>query len=433
MHTRLPKVATSSTPSHPIICYALRAMTSSTRSAAGNLWRYKALAAVGFTPFMLPIIVLFWRDCGLDMTEIYWLQTLFAIAVVVLEVPTGMVADRLGKRTSLLIGMLIICGGIVLYAMSRSFLAFLIVEILLALGLAFYSGADSALLYDTLEALGREEEFNRIEGQATAFRLISFAITNLLGGVIGDWSLVAAMWASAIGPFLGIFLVMGFVEVNPRDTKESLGQALRGYGNLLSQALKFVSKHQYVRWQILFCSSLIGSATWLLWLYQPYMSLSGLDIWTFGAVFAFFNLVAALSSKRAHLLEERLGGWRTNLVLATLQVLPPVLMATFIGPMSFLFAAGHSIVRGTIRPILNHRILQYTYADKRATVLSLNTMGGRLFFAMTAPFIGWISDTHGITTAMHTQSGALLVVFLILAVLYVRIPKKYFEPKPKNP
>ena len=57
------------------------------RDPAGNLWRYKALAAVGFTPFMLPIIVLFWQDCGLDMTEIYWLQTLFAIAVVVLEGP----------------------------------------------------------------------------------------------------------------------------------------------------------------------------------------------------------------------------------------------------------------------------------------------------------------------------------------------------------
>ena len=69
-----------------------------------------------------------------------------------------------------------------------------------------------------------------------------------------------------------------------------------------------------------------------------------------------------------------------------MMVLPPVLMATFVGPMSFLFAAGHSIVRGTIRPILNYRILQYTYADKRATVLSLNTMGGRLFFAMTGPF-----------------------------------------------
>jgi len=407
-------------------------MTPSNRTAEGNLWRYKALAAVGFTPFMLPILVLFWQDCGLSLSEVYWLQTLFAIAVVLVEVPTGMVADRLGKRASLLIGISIIFGGIVIYALSCTFVAFLIVEILLALGLAFYSGADAALLYDTLEALDREEEFNRIEGQATAIRLTSFAITNLLGGVIGDWSLVAAMWASAIGPFLGIILVMGFVEVNPRNTKESLGQALRGYGDLLSQALKFVSKNQYVRWQILFCSSLIGSATWLLWLYQPYMSLSGLDIWTFGAVFAFFNLVAALSSKRAHLLEERLGGWRTNLVLATLQVLPPVLMATFIGPMSFLFAAGHSIVRGTLRPILNHRILQYTFADKRATVLSLNTMGGRLFFAVTGPLIGWISDTNGIATAMHAQSGALLVVFVILAVMYVRIPRKYFQPKTKG-
>ena len=112
-------------------------MIQAGQDVSGNLWRYKALAVVGFTPFMLPIIVLFWQDCGLDMVQIFWLQTLFAIAVVVLEVPTGMVADRMGKGTSLLLGMLIVFCGVVGYALSRTFLAFLVVEIVLALGLEF--------------------------------------------------------------------------------------------------------------------------------------------------------------------------------------------------------------------------------------------------------------------------------------------------------
>jgi MFS family permease len=404
-------------------------MNQAGQAVSGNLWRYKALAVLGFTPFMLPVIVLFWQDCGLAMLQIFWLQTFFAIAVVLLEVPTGMVADRLGKRTSLLLGMLIVFCGVVGYALSRTFVAFLVVEIVLALGLAFYSGADTALLYDTLKVLGRDDEFKRIEGEATALRMLSFAVCNLAGGVIGDWSLVGAIWASALGPFLAFFVVMGFVEVQPRDAQESLRDALRGYGELLRQALKFVRKHQYVRWQILFFSVLSGSSTWLLWLYQPYMSQSGLDVWAFGGAFAIFNLCAAFCSKYADNLEVRLGDWRTNLFFGVLQVLPLVLMASFIGPMSFLFILGHQAVRGFMRPIINHRILQYTFADKRATVLSLNSMGGRLFFALTGPLVGWVSETQSMTVSLHAQAVGLLLLSIGLGWMYVHIPKKYFKAK----
>ncbi len=250
------------------------------------------------------------------------------------------------------------------------------------------------------------------------------------GGFIGDWSLVAALWATTIGPFLGIFVVLGFVEIEPVQAAGGLWEALRGYRDLLSQALKFVFKHQYVRWQILFCSVLTGSATWLLWLYQPYMELTGLAVWAFGGAFAVFNLFAAVCSKYADDLERALGGWRTNVLFVGLQVLPPVLMATFLGPLSFLFILGHQAVRGFIRPIISHRILQYTFADKRATVLSLHTMGGRLFFAVTAPVIGWVSNTQSMPTTLMVQSGALLLMLAGLTWLYVQIPRKYFQPKP---
>jgi iron complex transport system ATP-binding protein len=66
-----------------------------------NISRYQAFAALSITPIMLPVIVLFWRENGLDLFDIFLLQAIFAVANVLLEVPTGMVADRLGKRTSL--------------------------------------------------------------------------------------------------------------------------------------------------------------------------------------------------------------------------------------------------------------------------------------------------------------------------------------------
>jgi MFS family permease len=67
-----------------------------------NLRTYPLFAAVVHTPFFVPIVVLFWEDNGLDMFDIFLLQGLFAVAMAVLEVPTGMVADRVGKRSTVL-------------------------------------------------------------------------------------------------------------------------------------------------------------------------------------------------------------------------------------------------------------------------------------------------------------------------------------------
>ena len=132
-------------------------MTSSTRSAAGNLWRYKALAAVGFTPFMLPILVLFWQDCGLDMTEVYWLQTLFAIAVVVLEVPTGMVAGLLGPTRVVRPEVLESAGEFLEGLFNLERVSALGWEALTAFGL-FFTNVGHDLSDSALQWIGRELE-----------------------------------------------------------------------------------------------------------------------------------------------------------------------------------------------------------------------------------------------------------------------------------
>lgn len=404
-------------------------MSPSHNDAERNLWRYKVLAGIGFTPIMLPIIVLFWQECNLDMFEVFALQTLFAVAVAVLEVPTGMVADRMGKRKSLTIGFSIIFVSLIAYALSCDFWAFLAVEITLALGFTFISGADSALLYDSLKHLGREAEYKRREGEAMGIRMVCFAICNLIGGVIGEWSLVGAMWASAIGPGLSLFVVWGMVEVNPPHPDETLQESLEGYRTLISSAFKFVRRHQYIRWQILLFSVLSGSGTWLLWLYQPYMQFSGLDIWAFGAAFALFNLFAALCSRYAHAFDDRLGEHRSNQALMVLQVAPLILMAFFVGPMSFLFILMHQAVRGFVNPNTNERILRFTYADKRATVLSLKSLSGRLFFVLTGPWVGWVSDTREIPTVLLSQAVVLGAILMGLMFLYRLIPPKHFSVK----
>jgi len=398
-------------------------LTAIADRSARNLRLYPLFLSLGVTPFFVPVIVLFWRECGLDALDIYILQGLFALAVVLLEVPTGTVADRLGKRTSLLWGSALIAACFLLYAISSTFWAFLAAEIVGAVGISLLSGADSALLYDSLRGLGREDEFQRREGAARAWQMIAIAACSVIGGFVGDVSLRATLWLSAVGPAVAFAIALLFTEVRSAE------QERPSTWTLVAGSLRFLRRHRLVRWYVLFFAVLTGSATWLLWLYQPYMEWTGLPVFTFGMAFAAFNIFAALSSRYAHRFDALLGRGGALVGLAALQIAPMVLMAFVVTPASFLFILGHQAVRGVGRPILADRILQYTFADKRATVLSLTSMAGRLFFALTAGIVGWMATALPMERSLLGQAALLTAVLAVLAIAYALIPAKYFRVK----
>jgi MFS family permease len=394
-----------------------------------NLRVYPLFQAIAFTPVMLPVIVLFWEENGLDLFDVFALQGIFAVAVVLLEVPTGMVADRLGKRASLLGATALLSLGMLIYALSHGFGLFLLAEIVFALGAAMLSGADSSLLYDSLKALGRQEDYKRLEGRARAMQMMAFAGCNLLGGVIGSYSYRATVWVSLVGPLIGFLVAWRFTEVQHREASSSMADALRGYRDLMTQAARFVRKHALVRWQIGFLAVLTGSATWLLWLYQPYMQLVGLPVWAFGVAFAGFGLFAAAASSVAHRIDDRFGQRGTLILLMMLQIAPPLLMAIFVHPAGVLLILGHQAVRAVARPIIGDRLLRYTWADKRSTVLSIASLASRLFFAATALIIGVVAKVLDLPGVLLFQGLALAVLLNVMWLLYRRIPPKYFAVK----
>lgn len=394
----------------------------------GNLWRYRAYNAVVFTPFALPVLVVFWQDNGLDLVDVFVLQALFAVGVVLLEVPTGLVADRMGKRTSLILASAVGVLANAMYAAGTGFWTFLAAELGLALAASFYSGADAALLYDTLDRLDRREEYARREGEAKAWQLAGFATCCLLGGAIGAWSPRAAMWANVTGAALSLAVAWGMVEASGHAAT-TLRDAATGYRALIADSARFVSRHRLVSWHIAWLGALTGSATWLLWLYQPYLEHSGVPLWTYGFVFAAFNLFAAWSSRRAHAVAAFAGPRGVLWLLAALQVAPLLLMAAFVTPWSWLFVFGHQAVRAIARPVASGEILRHTWADKRSTVLSIAGLTGRLFFAATALPIGLAAEHLALPAALLVQAAALVVVLGALLALRGRVPAKYETAK----
>lgn len=71
--------------------------------------------------FLMPVIVLFFQDRGLDMTQVFILQSIFAVGILLFEVPTGYLGDILHRKKTLLIGASIVCIGRILFAVAPGF------------------------------------------------------------------------------------------------------------------------------------------------------------------------------------------------------------------------------------------------------------------------------------------------------------------------
>lgn len=380
-----------------------------------NIWKFYIYQIFSSLAFFVPVIVLFWQENGLSLTQIMILQSLFSVAIVLLEIPTGYFADIFGRKKSLIFSCIFWASGVLFYGFGHNFYQFLIAELLMAFGLSFASGADSALVYDTLKELKQEGSYKKVWGNALFFALIANSISSIIGGFIAE---VSFRWTFyAMVPFM-IFLIP--LSMSFKEPKRDKLIFERGYAFELLKVLKDnIIKNEKIRWLVVYSAIIVGFNSAVLWLYQPYFKLTGLDIFYFGFAFAAFGAVAALSSKYAHRIEEKLGQRYSLIMLIVLIGVSYLLMGNFIYLFSFSFAFMQQFVRGFSDPVITDYINKLASSDVRATLISAQNLVGRLFYAAIIPVIGWIADVYTITQALTVLGITTLIIgSLVLLVMH---------------
>jgi len=152
----------------------------------------------------MPIVVPFYESNGLSMRDIMVLQGIYSVAIVILEIPSGYLADMIGRRKTLIIGALFGSMGFIVYSFSFGFIGFLVAEIILGIGQSCISGADSAMLYDSLLEKKKESQYTKLEGRITALGNIAEAVAGILGGLLAGISLRTPYFGQAIVAFIAL-------------------------------------------------------------------------------------------------------------------------------------------------------------------------------------------------------------------------------------
>jgi len=315
--------------------------------------------------FYLPVSVVFMRARGLGLADIGLVQGAFSLAMVASELPTGYVADSVGRRDALALGNAIVVAVMLGFTVADSTPAFVAVYVLWAVGWTFRTGIADAWLYELLDERGVADEHARISGRAdSALRVVS-AATALAAGLLYAVDPTAPFLANAGLAALGLPVLFSLPATGAAGDGDDARIGVREAARVVRAELLRPS----IRWLVAYAALFNAAFAVTRAFEQPAMRAVGVPIAGLGALYAGFKLCSAAASSVAGPLRDRLGTRRVLLLLvpvvgvtyASFAAVPPLLV-----PALFLRRGVQRVTAPVRNQYLNDRLDDVG----RATVLS---------------------------------------------------------------
>ncbi|MFN8585193.1 MAG: MFS transporter [Dehalococcoidia bacterium] len=371
----------------------------------------------------IPVWVVFLTvEQGFSLAEVTAADGLYFLATVFLEVPTGAVADRWGRSLSVGLGCLVMVVALGTFAFATTFAVMLASFMLWALAAALMSGADLALLYDSLQAIGREDEYERHAGRGEAAVWIGVAAATSVGGPLAV--LTSLRFTVFVG--MAVYLVaasVAFLMVEAPHRSAS-GVVTRYFGNM-TQAFRIAWRDEALRWLVAFGGLIHGAMGAAMYFVQPLLLDRGVEV---GPAFSSLQVVpwlaAALGAFMVASVLRRVGEATVLCVLATGGVAAYVGLATVPTLAAFAFVPVLALLESTIIPLTTGYVNRRVPSEQRATVLSLESLSRGLFIAPLGPLAGAVADREGLPAAFAMLGAALAVGALILGPVWLRAHRR---------
>lgn len=390
-----------------------------------NVRLYPLYQALLSCYFWLPVFFLYFSR-HMTVAEVLRLEAIYYVTVVVLEVPSGYFSDRLGRRRTLLVAAAGLVVSYAIFFLGRSFGVFALGQVFLAVAMAFNSGTNTAFHFDSLSALGREDEYGWREARANRIGLAAGALAALAGGAAATWQLHIPYGLALVTATGTLLTVLLFVE----PPGAASGTSPRGFLGQLAACLGQLSKRS-LAWLFAFAvlMTVINHVPYEL--YQPYVEMlldkrgvrlpgEGTPLAT-GLLGAATMLIAAWAAGRSIALRDRVGLGACLLAMTLLQVLIMAAMGLFVHEVVLLLILVRSVPAAVLEPPLRAAVVPQIARDLRATYLSLQSLAGRLSFAGVLGLLS-LAASGPVTDAVPTMSllcaagGAAGLVALALTV-----------------
>jgi MFS family permease len=377
-----------------------------------NILKMYLLKAVLWFMVAMPIIVLFFQEHGLTLTEVMILQSIYSFSVALFEIPSGFIADVFGRKRTIILSTIFTFIGFLVFSFFGGFYAFAIAQVLVGIGGSLMSGSDSAIIYDTLLETNSKTTYTKIEGRTYAIGNFSEAFAGILGGFLAVGSIYMPIYVQTSILFFSI--PIAFTLIEPSMHKEN--KLDRSFKAVLEVVKFAMIDNQKLKWLIIYSSSMGVATLSMAWFAQPFFKSINIPLAYFGILWAVLNFSAGLTSFNAHQLDKKYNSYKMLFYLALAMSTSFIFLSYNTSVFGLIFILFIYLLRGLVTPILRNAINENTTSNKRATVLSIRSLIIRISFAISAPILGYIADNYSLAISFY---GLAIVVgfFSILSAI----------------
>ncbi len=369
---------------------------------------------------------LFLLDAGLDILETFLANAAFTAAMVLFEIPTGVLADTRGRRISFLVSVVVLAIGIVAYVAAAEtgagLAVFCAASMVLGLGFTFYSGAVDAWLVDALNSAGFEDEMDHVFARGQMVSGTAMLIGAVAGGFLGsiDLSLPFVVRLVMLVPVFALaFFYMKDLGFEARTLE------LRAIPREMRRVARAGIAHGWsrrpIRWLMIMGFVRFGFLMWAFYAWQPYfLELLGRQaVWVAGVVSALMSLAMIAGNGIVDYL-TRFCGRRTTLLLWAAGVQTAAAVGVGLADSFWLAVAMFLVMMaasGVITPVHQAYLNLSVPSEQRATVLSFDSMfqnGGGILGQIG---LGTLARQRSIGAGYLAGGLATVLVLPILAVV----------------
>ena len=358
---------------------------------------------------------------GLTLVQISLIESIMIFTIFVMEAPTGLLADRVGRKWSIFASTVLLASAEFIFIFARTFEWYVVIALLTGTGFAFASGAVEALVYDSLPAENREEAMKRAMGRVNSWGQIAFVIAPIIGGLIIGEAAVEN-FIPAISLTVAALLLGAIVCLTLREPALDSSEAKAGSMTLLRDGVQLLRHHRRLRQlTLLVVFTTPITAALVTTLGPPYLIENGAAPFMTAVVLSLGSMLAAFTQRYAYKLEEWLGQARAIALLILLPGAMYWLLAAAAGGAAtvliMLLLLGLADMKAPLFSAYQNALIE---SKNRATVLSLINMCLNLFIALAAPLFAAIAETS--LTGAFLAIGVMIVAAGLLLRAH-RLPR----------
>jgi len=375
--------------------------------------------------FIWGINTLFLLDAGLSNLEAFAANAFFTAGMLIFEIPTGVVADKVGRRASYLIGTVTLAVTTALYWLlwvwESPFWAWAIVSVLLGLGFTFFSGAVDAWLVDALRATGYHGSLETVFGRAQIVGGIAMLSGSVLGGVIAQVTDLGIPFLVRAGILAIMIVVAALLMHDVGFTPERGENPLQATRTVFRASVKYGLGNAPVRWLMFASPFTAGVGIYVFYALQPYL----LELWGDDQAYTVAGLAAALLSGAA-IVGGALAPWvrklfhrrTSSILLATISSALVLLGLGLVRNfwLAIALVAVWGIASAIDDPVRRAYLNDMIPSKQRATVLSFDSLMGSGGGVVFQPVLGRVADVGGYGASL-IWSGVITAVAVPFVLL----------------